>query len=79
MLDTVTCVPSHPHRYVREFPLCFEHPHPLVAVVHRAVLLRDHFKLVVGIIALARALGGLVGVRFPKSLPNAPAKTRKVY
>jgi hypothetical protein len=54
----VHSVPAHPYFYVVEVTLSFEHP--LVAVVHGAIILGDHFKLVVWIIALADALDGLL-------------------
>src|SRR6202041_3727346 len=57
-LSAIDLVPASPYTYVCEIALCFEHP--LVAIVGGTIILRDHFKFLVWIVALADALDRLV-------------------
>src|SRR5580704_2565202 len=57
-LSAVRRIAPRPYAYVGEVALRPEHP--LEAVVHRTVVLRNHFKFFRGIVALADALDRLV-------------------
>jgi len=57
-LPAIDLIPPRPYAYVGEIALRLEHP--LVAIVDRTVVLRDHFKVPVRIVALADALDRLV-------------------
>jgi hypothetical protein len=56
--SAVDGIPAHSDLYIGKVALRLKHP--LVAVIHRAIVLPNHFKLVVGVIALADALDRLV-------------------
>ena len=57
-LSAVHLIPPGPYVDVCEIPLGLAHP--LIAVVDGTVILRDHFKFIVRIVALADALDRLV-------------------